>query len=243
MNVLTPEYEEVIHSPRFAVLGSIGKWLFSVALFAITIVGILIIFLNVVLPKLTGMSVYNIVSSSMEPNISAGDLIVTKPVEVNDIKIGEVLTYQLESGEPLTASHRVIGITERDGEPRFLTKGDANENRDEELVQPAQVKGVMAYKIPWLGNIQSWATDANRVNAIHVVAGLLALYAVWMFFRRTDQPPVAPGATESPSADGPPQDLVSAQQQPSSSPGPRSDVESAEGNTSELDRLLNGRPS
>ena len=67
----------------------------------------------------------------MKPSMPPGTLVVVRPTPVDEIGIGSVITYQVESGEPTVVTHRVvaqgIGAT---GEPVFRTQGDANDVPD-----------------------------------------------------------------------------------------------------------------
>lgn len=40
-----------------------------------------------------------------------GTLLVVLPTPVADIRVGDVVTYQIESGQPSVVSHRVVGTT------------------------------------------------------------------------------------------------------------------------------------
>lgn len=135
-----------------------------------------------VVPAATGSITLTVLSSSMEPALPAGTLIVVRPVQPADIVPGNVLTYQLTSGEPTLVTHRV---TQRmllaDGSPVFITQGDANPQPDLQPVQQVQVKGVVWYAIPYLGWVATLLTGDLRAVVVSVLAGALLLYAVWMF--------------------------------------------------------------
>jgi hypothetical protein len=68
------------------------------------------------------------------------------------------------------------------GEPRFTTKGDANEIRDPVLVLPEQIRGSLWYAIPFAGWLVI-ALDGYRQVAVLGAAGLLGLYALWQVIR------------------------------------------------------------
>lgn len=67
---------------------------------------------------------------------------VVRPVDADEIRVGDVITYQLASGRSTVVTHRVVSIgTRLDGTPVFTTQGDANDTADEEVVRPVQVRG------------------------------------------------------------------------------------------------------
>ena len=95
--------------------------------------------------------------------------------------IGDIITFQLRSGEPAVATHRVVQrIVTDDGAVSFVTKGDANDAADPTPVLPIQVRGKVWYAIPYLGWVNTWLGGSTRAIAVPLVAGLLFAYATWM---------------------------------------------------------------
>ena len=64
--------------------------------------------LVIVIPALTGGTALTVLTQSMEPRLPPGTLIVIRPTAIDDIKIGDVVTYQIKSGQPAVVSHRVV---------------------------------------------------------------------------------------------------------------------------------------
>ena len=114
-------------------------------------------------------------------------MVVARPVAADDIALGTVITFQLASGQPAVATHRVVAIARRpDGELRFLTKGDANNDPDQQWVRPEQVRGALWYAVPRLGLLSELLTGEQRQRGVEAVAAVLLGYAaLW--------PPAPPG--------------------------------------------------
>lgn len=161
---------------------SVAGWLGQVvAWFVIAAVaGMLAI--CVVIPRMGGATPYTILTGSMRPDFPPGTLVVVKPAEASEISLGNVITYQLTSGESTTVTHRVVSVKyDEDGSPVFTTQGDANNAPDPKQVIPAQVKGKLWYSAPYLGRFNNLIDDAQRhAISVLVVGGLLA-YAAFMF--------------------------------------------------------------
>lgn len=87
-----------------------------------------------------GMAV--ILSGSMEPEMSVGDLIIV--YESNDYVIDDIVVFQ-ESG--MLVTHRIIEMNDNE----IITKGDAN-NVEDEPIQLNQIKGEVILCIPMIGN-------------------------------------------------------------------------------------------
>ena len=79
-----------------------------------------------------GCSVFRVVTDSMEPEIPVGALIISKEIPIEKIEVRDIICFRsLESymnGGIVT--HRVVGITEKDGEIALRTRGDSNNSED-----------------------------------------------------------------------------------------------------------------
>ena len=164
---------------RHPVLNAISMGLSAGFLAFILLLAVLVI----VLPLVVGGSPLTVLTSSMEPKLPPGTLVVVKPTPVSDIRIGDVITYQLYSGQPEVVTHRVIErVSSSDGTVSFITKGDANGVPDANPVREVQVRGTVWYSIPWLGWVNTWLTGERRAIVVPIAAGLLFAYAGWMVF-------------------------------------------------------------
>jgi signal peptidase len=121
----------------------------------------------------SGFTFYNIVSGSMEPMIPTGSLIYAGHYKVEDLKKGDVITFQIkpsDQSKPVVVTHRIAEVikTEKmnklpDGkekkivEYQFKTKGDANNKVDETILTTGNILGKYAWHIPKLGYVSSFA--------------------------------------------------------------------------------------
>lgn len=156
-------------------LGQVLAWL------VILSIGTVIV-LSVIAPRIGGGTPYTILNGSMTPSMPPGTLAVTRVVPIDEIGVGSVITYQLESGKPTVVTHRVVstGFSGR-GEQTFRTQGDANSAVDEKPVLPVQIKGRLWYKVPYLGYVNTLITGKGRDFTMVVVVTFLLLYAAYMF--------------------------------------------------------------
>jgi len=150
----------------------------SGGLFALVVlVGALVI----IVPNLTGSMPLTVLTSSMEPGLPPGTLIVVKPIEPEKIAVGDVITYQIESGKAGVITHRVIGITNSsDGSRTFTLKGDNNDVADELQVLPVQVQGKLWYSVPWIGYVSNFVNGSAKTWLIPIIAIALFVYAGFM---------------------------------------------------------------
>lgn len=120
-----------------------------------TLLVVLVVALAVLLVgfRLFGYQVYNVISGSMEPTYSVGDLLYVKSVDPDSIQVGDPITFVLNE-DLVVATHRVTAI---DAENRlFTTKGDANEHADAAPVHFNNVIGVPKFSIPFLGYVSDY---------------------------------------------------------------------------------------
>ncbi|MBC7724377.1 MAG: signal peptidase I [Burkholderiaceae bacterium] len=135
--------------------------------------------LVVAVPAIVGGSALTVLTQSMEPRFPPGTLIVVKPTPVDEIRLGDVLTYQIESGNPAVVSHRVISrAVGTDGSTTFLTQGDNNDLADPTPVQEIQITGTLWYAIPYLGYVNNVVGGEGRAVVVPVVAAALFIYAI-----------------------------------------------------------------
>ncbi len=158
-----------------SIIGWVGQviaWSIILAVGALLVVSVLI-------PRIVGATPYTILTSSMEPAMPPGTLVVVKPVDTDQIGVGEVVTYQLESGQSTVVTHRVaaVGLTAK-GETVFTTQGDANDVADEKPVRPVQIRGERLYFVPYIGKVTTVVTSSQRgVATVVIVLGLFGYSA------------------------------------------------------------------
>ena len=109
-----------------------------------------------------GLFKYNaisILSNSMQPVFSRGDVIVYKQFTEKDINLitpNTIIIYSL--GDQYIA-HRVINVIKENNNIYFQTKGDNNNTPDFFKVKIEQIKGIYAFHIKYLGFPSVWLHD------------------------------------------------------------------------------------
>lgn len=99
------------------------------------------------------ISVYTIVSESMKPKLNIYDLAIDiKVSKDNDIKKGDIITFKTISNSQ-TITHRVIDIIETEDGKLYKTKGDNNNEADEDLITIDNIIGKYLFKIPKIGRL------------------------------------------------------------------------------------------
>lgn len=138
---------------------------------------LLIILILLVISRLTQSTVvqgFNVLTGSMAPKIKPNSLVLVYQKKADKLKIGDVITYETEERSVLT--HRIIEISEQDGERHFVTQGDSNETRDASIVKPEQIKGKVFISLPFLGRFGEIIQTKQGKMAL-----MLTVLQIWLF--------------------------------------------------------------
>ena len=98
-------------------------------------------------PRFLGYEIYNVVSGSMEPEISVGSAVYVLNTDPVELAPGEIIAFTDDSG---TVTHRIVENYKI--EQKIVTKGDANEIADFDPVPYSAVIGRVKYVVPVIGN-------------------------------------------------------------------------------------------
>lgn len=127
-------------------------------------------------PDFMGYKPFIVLSGSMEPEILAGDLIVTKEIAPEDVQVGDVISFRVD--QDVVVSHRVTEI-ETEGGLSFLTKGDANIGMDATEVLPEDLEGVYLWRFGGMGEFALFLqTPVGMLLFVVVPLGLFIIYDV-----------------------------------------------------------------
>lgn len=164
------------------MLRSISGFGWRVLVWLVLLGAALVLAVGVLIPRIAGATPYNIQTGSMRPHYPPGTLVVIKPIDPDKLQVGQVATYQISSGEPEVATHRIVGIsTSLKGERSFTFKGDANPSPDPDPVRPVQIRGSLMYAVPYLGWVNNLVTGHEHQILVYVAVALLLGYAAFMF--------------------------------------------------------------
>lgn len=147
-----------------------------IALVTSVIIGLLII-VTIVLPVMNGsLHFLTVLSGSMTPAISPGDIVVSQYVDPETIKVDDIITFQHpDQKDTESVTHRVINISNQDGQSAFYTKGDANENPDLNQVDAENVIGKVVFVIPLLGYLVNFAQSLFGFILLIIIPSLILI--------------------------------------------------------------------
>lgn len=129
-------------------------------------------------PDFFGIKPFIVISGSMEGTVNVGDLVITKTVDPATLKAGDIISFS-EGSTVIT--HRIVELTENNGEPAFITKGDANDSEDPQAVTYSNVESIFMFRIPYIGNLAMQLQ--TPMGIIILVGSILFLFIIYSFTR------------------------------------------------------------
>lgn len=114
-----------------------------------------------------GYSVYRVSSASMEPELSVGEVILSKKIMPETLEIGDIISYNGREGDfaGKIITHQIVDIEETGYGRVFTTKGTANKSNDPP-VEEFQVLGKMQFKIPVVGFLYNFFMTPYGLAAV-----------------------------------------------------------------------------
>lgn len=175
-------------APRRHVVVRAGHVLLDLVLALVVLAGV-----AYVVPWTLGYDRYVITGGSMSGTFEVGALVLEKQVPVDELAVGDVITYQppADSGVTELVTHRISAIsTTEDGVREFVTKGDANAEPDPwKFRLTEQTQPVVEHAVPYVGYALIALADREvRMFAIGVPATIIALGAMVQLVRGLREP-------------------------------------------------------
>jgi signal peptidase I len=141
------------------------------------------------LPRTGWYRPVTVLSGSMRPAFSPGDMVFVTPEPLRDVRIGQVISYRIPIGDHHVESHRVIAILRGGAHPVVQTKGDANTAPDP---WNAKLHGATAWRVravlPKLGWVVFWfRSPLMHELTVFLAPLLLALIGVVRIWRKSNE--------------------------------------------------------
>ena len=120
--------------------------------FKFVVVGIIILYVGFLALQrfsnngsIAGYRMFTIVTGSMEPEYTVGDVILVEETKYEELKLKDVITYESKANgtEGMIVTHRIIDINKE--KEQLLTRGDAND-ADDPVINGDQVLGKVVHK-------------------------------------------------------------------------------------------------
>lgn len=119
---------------------------------------------------------YVVLTGSMLPTIEVKDIVITKKVSDDKLKVGDIITFlspdQRFNGISIT--HRIVEryFDEKENKYYYKTQGDNNNISDDALVSNDNITGKVILKIPKLGYIQDLLASKSGLIIVIIIPSL-----------------------------------------------------------------------
>ena len=100
--------------------------------------------------------VYVIGSESMTGELNKGDAAIYEEYDGQLIKTGQILAFEKDGSITV---HSVVDIEIIDGEYRYYTQGDTNEDLDNGYITNGNIIGIITMKLPYVGYPTLWIRE------------------------------------------------------------------------------------
>ena len=135
-------------------------------------------------PSVGGVFPLIVLTDSMYPEIQSGDLIICHTEDAENVNEGDIISFFDPAGNGTSiVTHRVMEVTEEDGQIAFRTRGDANNTEDKALVPADKLVGVYRSRIAGAGNVAMFMQSTTGL-IICVVLPIILLVAYDIIRRR-----------------------------------------------------------
>ena len=154
----------------------IAAWIIKIVSILFAAVVICIFLLGALGTDTNYFRVMTVLSSSMEPTLPRGSLIISFPESLSAIQIGDIITFYPPDQQSLE-THRISRIIRPGSQPVVQTKGDANTVPDpwqlQLLTTPVWKESIM---LPQVGYILQWLRQP-----IMLWAAILILIGIFVY--------------------------------------------------------------
>ena len=120
-----------------------------------------------------GWSPTLVVSGSMQPLVTPGDVVMIRPVQPDELVPNSVVLFERADGERVL--HRIV---EQLSDGTFRTQGDANPTPDSELLHAEQVRGTAVLAVPFIGRPALWLSQGRMLHLVGTGVALLVVLAL-----------------------------------------------------------------
>jgi signal peptidase len=119
-----------------------------------------------------------IVTGSMQKTIPVGSLVVDQKVSPQQLKVGDVISFQKPLGAKGIDTHRIVAIKIDHGKRLYQTKGDSNPIADPWVIsfERGTAAHRMVFSVPYAGNALIFARSSlGRLSLVVFVCVILLL--------------------------------------------------------------------
>lgn len=150
------------------VLKKVGKIAFSLLLWAVILLAALFSFVTLAtrdqnhVSSIAGFTPLSVLTDSMQPTFSSGDMIVIKQCDPSTLKEGDIITFHtIIENEYTLNTHRIVKIDDQNGVRCYTTQGDNNELADVHIISDGDIVGKYVFQLNGLGKVMTFLSSST----------------------------------------------------------------------------------
>lgn len=160
--------------------------------------------------RMLGYRVFCVLSGSMEPLYSVGDLIYVKPTPFSEIKVGDTVSFVLNE-DLVVATHQVVSIDAKN--MRLQTKGLTNDIPDDPI-HYNNVIGVAKFALPKMGYVANFVQNPPGMYIAIAVGVVLVVTLFIPDLKKKKEEPSAEEGAEAPQDEAPAEEAAAPTEEP-----------------------------
>ena len=163
-------------------LKTISKVVASVILWGVILLAALFSFTTLAtkqsgtLSNFLGYSPLTVLTDSMKPEFSKGDMIIVQKCNTDKLEVGDIISfYSIIENEYALNTHRIIEIKDDNELKTYVTKGDANPIEDSHMIADGDIVGKHVATIRGMGKVMSFMSSSTGFLILIVLPMLVFL--------------------------------------------------------------------
>ena len=152
---------------------------FSFLLSLVTFALVALLVALIVVPSIISAVPLTVLTGSMEPTYSPGDVVVVKVLKPGEAQVGDVVSFHPLPNDPTLITHRIVERNNSSEGVTYITRGDAN-GADDEPIKAEQIAGKVVYSVPYVGHFRNdLITNQEKGFLVLGLGGFLIAYGLF----------------------------------------------------------------
>ena len=135
-------------------------------------------------PSIFGYKPFVVLSGSMEKTINKGDLIFVKKINTSKLKVGDIIAFR--NNDNTVTTHRIKEILKSSNKICFKTKGDNNNDVDQEITCSNLVEGKYVSKIAKIGSLVIFVQEPMGFTIMMLTILIICVFIYFLGSRKID---------------------------------------------------------
>ena len=164
----------------------VSSYIFDIVILIIVLpiilISMMVIYKSIVyptkIPDIFSYKPFIILDENMERSLQYGDLAITKMINTNKLKIGDVIAFR--DNNNVVIIHEIVEIKETQDGKELKMKASKNEADEIQCIKDTDVEGILVSKIGGLGNIFMYLQDPKVLFLIIIIISIVGVISYYI---------------------------------------------------------------